>query len=156
VKLARTAGIKEVVSARNGDIVRLAPGPAEIVDDAPVGRLFRDGRLLIPSEDGPVRERRALAFCGVIAVALAQSGKGNISPDAEVMLDGVPVADAEGRPMADIVRRAIEGTIASIPRERQRDVEMVRDAVRRAVRAAVDDNWGKRPVVKVLITRAPK
>jgi ribonuclease J len=155
-KLARAAGIKKVVSARNGDIVRLAPGPAEIIDDAPVGRLFRDGRLLIPSEDGPVRERRALAFYGVIAVALAQSGRGNISPDAEIMLDGVPAADAEGRPMADIVRRAIEGTIASIPRDRQRDVEMVRDAVRRSVRAAVDDNWGKRPVVKVLITRAPK
>jgi hypothetical protein len=33
---------------------------------------------------------------------------------------------------------------------------MVRDAVRRSVRAAVDDNWGKRPVVKVLVTRAAK
>jgi ribonuclease J len=55
--------------------------------------------------------------------------------------------------MADIVRRTIEGTLASIPRDRQRDTDMVREAVRRAVRAAIDEAWGKRPVVKVLLTR---
>ena len=37
-----------------------------------------------------------------------------------------------------------------------RDAELVREAVRRAVRAAVDDAWGKRPIVKVLLTRAPR
>ena len=155
VKLARAAGVKEVLSLRNGDLVRLMPGPAEIVDDAPVGRIFRDGRLLVPSEDGPVRQRRALAFAGMVAVALAHTGRG-FSPEADVMLDGVPLADADGAPMTDVVRTAIEGTLASIPRDRQRDVEMVREAVRRAVRAAVDQAWGKRPVVKVLVTRYPR
>jgi ribonuclease J len=53
--------------------------------------------------------------------------------------------------MAEIVRRTVDGTLASIPRDRQRDGEMVREAVRRAVRAAVDEAWGKRPVVKVLL-----
>ena len=67
-----------------------------------------------------------------------------------------PHADAEGRPMLDIVRDAVEGTIASIPRDRRKDGEMVREAVRRAVRSAVDDAWGKRPIVKVLLTRAPR
>jgi ribonuclease J len=155
-KLARAAGVKDVVSVRNGDVVRLAPGPGEIIDEAPVGRIFRDGNLLVPGENGPVRERRALAYNGVIAVALAQSGRGTIAPDAEVILDGVPTEDAEGRSMLEIVHRAIEGTIASLPRDRQRDVELVRDAVRRAVRAAVGDAWGKRPIVKVLVTRVPK
>jgi ribonuclease J len=155
-KLARATGVKEVVSVRNGDVVRLAPGPGEIIDEAPVGRIFRDGNLLVPSENGPVRERRALAYNGVIAIALAQSGRGNIAPDAEVVLDGVPTEDAEGRSMTEIVHRAIEGTIASLPRDRQRDVELVRDAVRRAVRAAVGDAWGKRPIVKVLVARLPK
>jgi ribonuclease J len=153
-KLARAAGVKTVVSIRNGEMVRLAPDPAEIVDQAPVGRLFRDGHLLIAAEDSPVRERRSLAFAGIVIVALARSGKGNVSPEAEVVLDGVPQADAEGRSMLEIVRRTIEGTLRSIPRDRQKDAEMVREAVRRAVRNAVDDAWGKRPVVKVLLTRA--
>jgi ribonuclease J len=154
-KLARACGVKEVLSVRNGDMVRLAPGPAEVVDEAPVGRLFRDGQLLVPSEDGPVRERRSLAFAGIVIVALMRSARGEIA-DAEIALDGVPATDAEGRKMIDIVRQAVEGTIASIPRERRRDGELVREAVRRAVRSAVEDVWGKRPIAKVLLTQAPR
>jgi ribonuclease J len=71
----------------------------------------------------------------------------------EVMLDGVPAADAEGRSMADIVLDAVEGTIDSLPLPRRRDRELVREAVRRAVRSAVEDAWGKRPVAKVLVTQ---
>ena len=155
-KLARIAGVDDVLSVRNGDIVRLAPGAAEIIDEAPVGRLFRDGHLLVPSEDGPVRERRSLAFAGIVVVALPQSARDGVVPDPEVMLDGVPARDAEGRSMLDIVRDTVEGTIASIPRKRQQDTEMVREAVRRAVRSAVDHAWGKRPIVKVLLTRAAR
>jgi ribonuclease J len=103
-----------------------------------------------------VRERRSLAFAGIVVVALARSARGNVSPEAEIVLDGVPQADADGRPMIEIVRRTVEGTLASIPRDRQKDGEMVREAVRRAVRAAVDDAWGKRPVVKVLLTQPGK
>ena len=102
-----------------------------------------------------MRQRRALAFAGVIAIALAHTGR-SMSPEADVMLDGVPLADADGEPMLEIVRGAIEGTLASIPRDRQKDVEMVREAVRQSVRAAVDQAWGKRPIVKVLVTRAPR
>ncbi len=155
-KLAEGAGVKDVLDVRNGDIVRLAPGEAEIIDEAPVGRLFRDGDLLVPSDEGPVRERRSLAFAGAVFVALVRSGRGEVSAEAEIALDGVPAADAEGRPMVDIVRSAVEGTIASIPRERRRDGELVREAVRRAVRSAVEDAWGKRPIAKVLLVQAPR
>ena len=58
--------------------------------------------------------------------------------------------------MVDIVREAVEGTIASIARDRRRDGEMVREAVRRSVRSGVERAWGKRPIVKVLVTRAPR
>jgi ribonuclease J len=155
-KLARAAGVKEVLNVRNGDMVRLAPGAAEIVDEAPVGRLFRDGKLLVPSDDGPVRERRSLAFAGIVIVALVRSGRGEVSPEAEISLDGVPSADAQGRPMVDVVRKAVEGAIAGIPRDRRRDGEMVREAVRRAVRSAVEHAWGKRPIAKVLLVQTPR
>jgi ribonuclease J len=55
--------------------------------------------------------------------------------------------------MLELVRDAVEGTIASIPRDRRRDAELVREAVRRAVRSAVEDAWGKRPIAKVLLIK---
>jgi len=153
-RLAREAGIGEVLLIRNGDMVRLAPGRGELIDEAPVGRLFRDGALLVGSEDGPVRERRALATSGIVIVGLVRSQRGEISLDGEIVLDGVPAGDKEGTPMRELVRDAVEGTIASIPRGRRQDGELVREAVRRAVRSAVEEAWGKRPIAKVLLLRA--
>src|SRR6516225_3715905 len=112
-KLARAAGVGEVLSIRNGDIVRLAPGAGAVIDEAPVGRLFRDGELLVGSEEGPVRERRALATAGIVIVALSHSRRGEVGYEAEIVLDGVPTADAEGTPMRELVRDAVEGTTAS-------------------------------------------
>jgi ribonuclease J len=37
--LARRAGVPQVLTCRNGDMVRLAPGKAEIIDEIPSGRL---------------------------------------------------------------------------------------------------------------------
>jgi ribonuclease J len=151
-RLAAELGVKEVVTATNGEIVRLAPGPAKVIDDAPVGRLFRDGRLIVPSEDGPVRERRKLAHVGLIAVAITLSRRGDVLCEPQVVLDGVPAEDAEGGSMREIALDAVEGTLRSIPAPRRRDPELVAEAVRRAVRAAIADAWGKKPIAKVLVS----
>lgn len=150
-ELAREAGVPLVLPAYNGQMVRLAPDPVEVIDDVPVGRLFRDGRLIVPSDKGPVRNRRKLAIVGVIVVAIAMSRKGAILCDPDIMLDGVPEFDAEGDEMFDIVADAVDGTLESMPGKKLKEVEVVREAVRRSVRAAVHQAWGKKPVVKVLI-----
>ena len=150
--LARAAGVQDVRVVYNGDVVRLAPGPTRIVDDAPVGRLFRDGRLIVPSGEGPVRERRKLAMVGIVVVALVLTRRGELVSDPQVVLDGVPVEDADGDSMEDIALTAVDGTLRSIPRERRRDIEMVTEAVRRGVRGAIAAAWGKKPIVKVLVS----
>ena len=149
--LARAAGVPFVVPAFNGDMVRLAPDPAAVFDDVPVGRLFRDGRLIVPSDVGPVRDRRKLAIVGVVVVAIALSTKGEVLAEPEIMLDGVPEFDAEGDEMFDIVADAVDGTLDSLPVRKLKEPEAVREAVRRAVRGAVANVWGKKPIAKVLI-----
>lgn len=151
-ELAREAGVPEVQVAYNGEIVRLAPGPVRIVDDAPVGRLFRDGSLIVPSGEGPVRERRKLAAVGIVIVALVMSRRGELLADPQIALDGVPVEDDEREPMDEIVQAAIDGTLRSIPKDRRRDPAMLSEAVRRSVRGAVASAWGKKPIVKVLLS----
>lgn len=151
-KLATAEGIGIVKSPCNGEMLRLGPGEARIVDDAPVGRLFRDGRLIIPSDVGPVRERRKLAWVGLIAIAITLNRRGEVLGQPLAELDGVPQEDDEGEPMIDLVLDAIDGTLRSIPPARRRDVELVSEAVRRSVRSAVADVWGKKPIAKVLVT----
>src|SRR5690606_41629872 len=65
---------------------RLAPDPVAIIDDVPVGRVYRDGHLIVPAE-GAVRERRKLAFSGMIAVALALGPRGEVLSEPEIALE---------------------------------------------------------------------
>jgi ribonuclease J len=150
--LARSLGVAEVVPAFNGDIVRLAPGSARVIDDAPVGRLFRDGKLLVPEGEGPVRERRKLAAVGIVIASVVLSRKGEVVADPIVELDGVPVENAEGESMLDIAYDALEGTLKSIPPARRRDPDLVEEAIRKSLRGAISEAWGKKPICKVMVS----
>jgi ribonuclease J len=151
-KLAERLGVERVVRARNGTMVRLLPGPAEIIDDVPVGRLFRDGLILTRSDDGQVRDRRKLSFAGSVVVSLVLSDKGVLLAEPEVAVTGLPQTDNEGRSFQEIARDAAVGTIDSIPRPKRKDQALVSEAVRRSVRAAVNQAWGKKPMCSVLLT----
>jgi ribonuclease J len=148
-KLARKAGVPEVLICRDGDLVRLAPGPAAIVDEVPSGRLYKDGALLIDAQSRAVAARRKLSFAGVVSVALALSDKGSLVADPEIELIGIPETDKAGRAMADIARDAIEEAFEALPKPRRRDPEEVAEAIRRAVRGAIADRWNKKPVCHV-------
>ncbi|MCV0369409.1 MULTISPECIES: ribonuclease J [Filomicrobium] len=150
-RLATNAGVPQVVSPLNGDIVRLAPQPAEILENVPTSRLYRDGRLIIPAEEGPVRERRKLSVVGIVVVSIALSRRGIMIGEADLAMDGIPFVTEDGDAMEDVALDAVDATMASIPVARRKDHEMVRDAVRRAVRSSIYEEWGKKPIVKVLL-----
>jgi len=151
-KLAERLGIKQVVRARNGTMVRLLPEPAKIIDDVPVGRLYRDGAFLTCANEGQVRDRRKLSFAGTVAVSVVLSHKGQLLADPEVVLTGLPATDREGTALEAIARDAVIGTLEGIPRPRRKDQATVSEAVRRSVRAAINQAWGKKPMCSVLLT----
>ena len=151
-ELAEALGVKQVIRARNGTVVHLLPQPAAIVGEVPVGRLYRDGAILTNAEDGQVRERRKLSFAGIVSVSLVLTTKGELVANPEVALSGLPAANTYGTPLSEIVRDAAIGTVKSIPRPRRKDPAVVSEAVRRGVRAAVNQAWGKKPMCSVLLT----
>ena len=67
-------------------------------------------------------------------------------------LTGMPEEDNDGVPLDEIARDAAIGTVESIPRPRRKDPQLVSEAVRRAVRAALGQAWGKKPICTVLTT----
>ncbi|MGH6673234.1 MAG: ribonuclease J [Xanthobacteraceae bacterium] len=148
-ELARRAGVSQVLICRNGDLVRLAPDGAEIIDEIPSGRLYKDGSILISAEARTVASRRRLSFSGLITVALALSENGALAADPEIELFGIPERDANGAAMNDIAREAVEQAFESLPKPRRRDPDSVGEAVRRAVRAAIAERWNKKPICHV-------
>jgi ribonuclease J len=151
-KLARACGARETFTMVDGEILKLWPEPAAVIGEAPVGRLYRDGNLIVPDVEGPVKARRKLSFVGIAVIAMALSKRGEILGEPGVVLEGIPAADRDGDSMREIVLDAIDGTIRSIPPKRRGDRGMVQEAVQRAVRSAINEAWGKKPVVKVLLS----
>jgi ribonuclease J len=150
-ELARSLGVPDVRIITDGAMLRLAPGRPEVVDSIEPVRLYKDGTLIGNIEEMGIADRRRLAFSGHVGVALVLSAKGELESDPEVMLAGLPLRDRAGRPFEEAIHGVILGTIESLPRARRRDPEVVREAIRRAVRATVADLWGKKPVCSVFV-----
>ena len=147
-KLARGCGVPEVLQCRNGDLVRLAPD-LRIIDEVPAGRLYKDGSLLVAADARTVADRKRLSFAGCVSVALALDGKGQLAADPRLDLIGIPERDRDGEPIEDAVYDAVLDTVEQLPRKRRGDPDAVAEAVRRAVRAAVAQRWGKKPMCHV-------
>ncbi|MBL8590681.1 MAG: ribonuclease J [Methylobacteriaceae bacterium] len=148
---AASLGVPHVMHARDGDLVRLAPGEPHIVDQMPAGRLYKDGDLLVAAADDVVRQRQKLAFAGVVSVAVAITAKGDVAGDPDVTFMGLPQRSREGAAMDEIVDKAVFQTLDGLPRGKRRDADTLAGAIERAVRAAVNAAWGKKPVVHVLV-----
>lgn len=151
--LGAMEGIEEIAQVRDGDMLRLAPGKAEIIDEAPIGRIYKDGKLIGDEDEIGMVERRKLAYVGHVAVSVLLDRDFKIMDEPDLVAFGLPEEDAQGDLMEDILLDSAIEAIDSIPRARRKDLEVVRESVRRAVRAATNEAWGKKPVVTVFINR---
>ncbi|MBN9233665.1 MULTISPECIES: ribonuclease J [Phyllobacteriaceae] len=151
--LMSMSGIRQVAQVRDGDMLRLYPGAAEIVDQVPFGRVYKDGKLVGSDEAMGIKDRRKLSFAGHVAVNVVLDDKYELAGDPDLVAIGVAEADASGELLEDIMLDAAVGAVDSIPRQRRKDLDLVQESVRRSVRAAANETWGKKPLVTVFVTR---
>jgi ribonuclease J len=132
-------------------VVRLAPGPAAIVDAVPSGRIYKDGDIVIDMSERALPERRKLAFTGIVSVAIAIDKRGEIAGDPVIDIMGIPDKDRRGGSIPDLVAETVGEVLDSLPKARRRDPEAVEDSVARAIRSALRNVWGKKPACHVLV-----
>jgi ribonuclease J len=148
-KLARACGVPKVLICKNGDLVRLGPGDPAVIEELPSGRIYKDGSILEDSKSRAVVERRRLAFAGCAFVAIAVTDKGELADDPAVDLVGIPENNTAGEPLDDLVFDVVVTTIEGLPKAKRRDPDAMAEAVRRAVRSALSEQWGKKPICYV-------
>lgn len=149
--LAKKMGVKEVILANDGDVVRLAPGEPDVVDTVAAQRLFKDGSLLIEEAERVVPERRKLGFAGIVSVAIAMDERGQIVGDIQMDMAGVPEKDALGEDLAELVEETILDCVEGLPKARRRDPDAVSESITRAIRGTLNGRWGKKPMCHVLV-----
>ena len=151
---ARDLQVPEQIAPRNGDMVRLAPGRATIIDEVQSGRLFLDGGVLTPENSDPLRERRHAAANGVVMVSVILDGKGRLAAEVAVRSIGLPgdsdysLEDA----LTDLAEEA-ENAIKKLSNDQRREDSSVEAAVARTLKKASQRIWERRPVVETLVVR---
>jgi ribonuclease J len=142
-RLARELQVPQALVPENGQMFRLAPGRPELIDEVPSGRLHMDGRVLVAEGAGLAKDRRAMAFAGLLVVSLVVDHKGRIAAPPVVLGEGMPEAVEEA------VLKAVEATLDGNKRS---DPDDLAENVRRAARRAAQDAWGKKPITRVLVS----
>lgn len=152
--LAKDIGISETVTPRNGDMVRLAPGPAAIIDEVPNGRLYVDGGMLVTEQGEALKERRHASTSGVLIVAFCLDKRGRIVSDIDIRSVGLP-GDLQ-KPLGDVLddlAERVENVVASLKGEALEDELVIEQAVARTLKKASQQIWDRRPIVETVVLR---
>lgn len=151
-KLAQQLGVPETPLIANGDMLRLAPGPAEVIDQVPVGRIAVEDSGLVAAGDDLYRTRRRLMSHGTLLVGLVLDRFGSVlAPPQVTALGAVEPGRFDRR--RDEIADAITDAVEELGDAEAKDDERVREAVRGALRQALDLPRQRRPIVEVQITR---
>ncbi|HKU65034.1 MAG TPA: ribonuclease J [Rhizomicrobium sp.] len=140
--LARELQVPQAMVPENGQMFRLAPGRPVLIDEVPAGRIHMDGRVLVAEGAGIAKDRRAMAFAGLLVVSLVVDRKGRIAAPPTVLGEGMP------EPVEEAVLKAVEDTL---DKNKRSDIDDLAENVRRAARRAAQDAWGKKPITRVLV-----
>ncbi|WP_449041050.1 ribonuclease J [Paracoccus sp. (in: a-proteobacteria)] len=150
--LARAKGLSaEVVT--NGTMIDLAGGGIRVVDQIETGRIYLDGNVLIGAMDGVVRDRIRMALNGHVTVSVIVDENDEALPDAWVETMGLAAQGRAGVPLArhleselgEFLERADHATVMSDKK--------LEEGLRRITRQVAMEEIGKKPEVKVVISR---
>ena len=151
---ARSLQVPQAVTPRNGDMIRLAPGKAQVIDQVPSGRLYLDGNRLVPSSAEGLRERIAISKFGYVSASVSFDDSGSVADGPYLALRGL--SEEDGRladESIDMIEEACEEALDGLSRRKRLDDDTVETVLVRAVRKACEKTFGRKPLVDVTIMR---
>ena len=151
---AKSLQVGQAVTPRNGDMIRLAPGDAKIIDTVPNGRLYLDGNRLVPAESEGLKERRGLSQWGYVSVSVAIDEDGDVVDGPLIAARGLSETDGRSADESLIdVDEAAEEALNGLKKRKRLDDEDVERALVRAVKRQCERTFGRKPIVDVSVLR---
>ena len=149
-ELARTCQVRDALVIQNGDMIRLDRAGASVVDEVPVGRIAQDGKSLVPLSGDVLRQRRRAGRDGSVVASLVLDRRGRLAAPPQITMIGL--AETSDAPVS-LLRDALSDAMEDLPAPMRHDDEAVRDTARRVLRRALNERFGKRPLVEIQLVR---
>lgn len=137
----------DVILAENGDVIRVDPDGARIVEKAPTGRVLIDATRVGEVRDEVLRDRRHLAADGVmVPVVVINRQTGAVDTVPEIIARGF-VTDGESAALLAEGARLLSLVIAEASIEERTDPGLIQEKIRNELRRFVRKRTGRRPMV---------
>jgi ribonuclease J len=146
---------ERIILIENGDVLEFDGDRASVVRQEEIGRVFIDESGFEEIDRETVRERRQLAYDGVItSVVTLNEQTGALEAPPEVVARGVLRADGNGdgdftRTLQRIVTAAVENASAN----ERRDTSLLKERVRLELKRYVQKQTGARPVIMPVVVQ---
>lgn len=152
-RFAEENGVPVTVMAENGQILRLAPGPAEVIDHVASGRLGVDGTRLVPATGEVLRARKRIGFGGIAVATIVMNRKGQVIDEPQLSAPGVFDENGDDSNRFDEAIDAMEEAVLKLSPKARKDDDAVEEAASRGLRRAMRDATGGRPLVQIHVVR---
>ena len=139
---------ENIILIENGDVLELDGERAAVVEKRDVGRTFIDDSGFEEIDREVVRERRQLAYDGVVTpIVTIDSETGELEAEPEVVARGLLGSDGNGSGLVKDMQRVVTSSVeAATPKER-RDSGLLKERVRLDLKRFIQKQTGAKPVI---------
>lgn len=153
-RIAQSCQVPHAIIPANGNIIKLGPDRAEKVGEVQSGRWVLDGIKIRPMNDGAMKDRQKLMWSGMAVVTLVVDEKGKLVVDPQISAKGFghdesEEAEADKNDLRVVVIEAFE----QMPKSQRLDDTAIAHHIKIAVRRAMNELYGKKPVTDVHVMR---
>ena len=142
----------EAILAENGQMVKLAPGEPEIIGEVETGRLALEGQRLVSLDSRLLRDRKKSIYGGAAVLTLVVDRDGEIVGDPQLSAPGLLDEEDDPDDWDDLLDDVCDAVDDLSNKDRRKD-DKVSEAARLAVRRALSQVTGRKPMVTVHLVR---
>jgi len=151
-KIGETLQVPQVLIPRDGDMIELTPAGARVSGEVHHGILCVDGKKIVSAADRAIHSRKKLAEVGTVLVSLALDQDGSLISDPAISTHGIYTEEQQTAGEAELLERVIEAVEELDDRHVFKN-DAVEQAARIAVRRAVNNSHGRKPIAEVHVIR---
>ena len=147
---------ENIILIENGDMLELDGEHATVVSKSDVGRTFIADWGFEQIERGVVKERRQLAYDGVVTpVITINEATGQLESPPEVVARGLLGTDGDGKQNGLIrdMQRVITETVEGASKADRRDTTLLKERVRVDLKRFLQKQTGSKPVIVPVVVQ---
>jgi len=142
---------ENIILIENGDVLELDGERAAIVDKREIKRTFIDDTGFEEIEFETVRERKKMAYEGMITLVVTINGEtGALEASPKIVAQGVIGFESSNGSMKD-AERVVSAAIAGASRQMLQDESLLKEHVRLELKRFIQKETGARPVIVPVI-----